>query len=240
MDDLPNRTLAVILIAAIIVSFGGTLVGMTRLTMITGAKAPKVFVPLINAMASATATVNLSIVELSSANWTPRGLNWSQGMVDGGKPGCTIDSAGNTGEFFVGADVNNCTGDPFEGEGGAVSSGLNLTNQGNTNLSVNISFDKTPADFIGGSGVVAKWNASDAWGVGTTGEDVCSVARPASYTSFATTATIVCNATDKLRNTPGNSTLRFDFVFVIPSNAPSGSKSAVITATYAKETAAFN
>lgn len=243
MEDISNRTLAIIMIAAILISFGGTLFGMARLTMMTGVRAPKVFVPLINAMATLTATVNLSVLELSEVNWTPGGLNWSQGRIDDGTLGCTIDSAGQTGSG------NNCTIDPFEGQDGtAVSNGLNLTNTGNTNVTIKLKSDKTAATFIGGTGASAKWNVSDAWG--QTGEDanglqsICEYSRNFSittknlgnYTAFATSDTDVCDGNSSLMTTPKNNTLRVDFEFVIPYDSPAGSKSAVITATYAKVT----
>jgi hypothetical protein len=236
MEDISNRTLAIILIAAILISFGGTLLGMSRLTMITGAKAPKFFVPLINAMSTATATVNLSIYELTELNWTPKGLNWSEGRVDTGSTGCTITSDGNTGAINIHGVANNCTVDPLEEIGGAVSDGLNLSNTGNTNVSINISISATPATFIGGSGVSAKWNVSDAWGQICSDQCICLEERPSTWTDFATTDTVVCNASSKFRPIVRNNTLRFDFEFVIPNNAPAGGKNATVTATYAKET----
>jgi len=244
MNDISNRTLAIILVAAILISFGGTLFGMSRLTAITGAKAPKAFVPLINAMASIEATVNLSVTELAEANWTPMGLNWSQGRVNPAKSGCTINSFGNTGVTSVYGTVNNCTDDPFEGGGGvAVSTGLNFTNQGNTNITLKLKMDKTADTFIGGTGVSAKWNVSDAWGQLGAGEDLCFYARQnlsrasataGNWTAFATADSDVCDGNASLRPTYRNNTLRVDFEFVIPSDAPTGSKTAVITATYIK------
>lgn len=240
MDDISNRTLAIVLIAAILISFGGTLFGMSRLTAMTGVRAPKVFTPLINAMTTITATVNLSVFELTELNWTPKGLNWSEGQVDSGTAGCTIDSDGNDGSVAVGATANNCTGSrAFT----SVTGGLNMTNVGNTNLSVNLSTSTTPSIFIGGTGAVAKWNISDALGVGTAGEDTCSVAYndgARAWTSFTTTQTTVCNGTDKLRPTAGNNTLMVHFTFVIPQDTPTGGKNATVTATYIKNTESFN
>ena len=243
MNDISNRTLAIILIAAILISFGGTLFGMSRLTAITGAKAPKVFVPLINAMASIEATVNLSVTENVEANWTPKGLNWSQGSVDTGKLGCTINSFGNTGALSAYGTANNCTEDPFEGDGAvAVSNGLNFTNQGNTNLTLKLKMDKTATTFIGGTGVSAKWNVTDAPGQSGTPESICYYRRNltggigfVNYTvAFAITDSDICDGNATLRATPRNNTLRVDFEFVIPADAPTGSKTAVITATYVK------
>jgi len=244
MKDISNRTLAVILIAAILISFGGTLFGMSRLTAITGAKAPKIFVPLINAMAGIEATVNLSVTESVEANWTPHGLNWSQGMVDSEATGCTINSFGNTGITSAdGGTDNNCTADNFEGVGGiAVSTGLNFTNQGNTNITLKLKMDKTAATFIGGTGVSARWNVTDAPGQLGTAESICYYRRNLTsatgvvkyWMTFVTTDTDVCDGNASLRPTPRNNTLRVDFEFVIPSDTPTGSKSAVITATYVK------
>ena len=114
MDDLSNRTLALLLVVAIAVSLAGTWMSFVRLGQV-------VRVPLVTGLATGSdiATVDLTIASVVEVNWTDAAINWGTGSVDGGKTACEIDSDGETGSN------NNCTIDPFN----SVVTGLVLENR---------------------------------------------------------------------------------------------------------------
>jgi len=92
MNDISNRTLALLLVAAIAVSLAGTWMSFVRLGQV-------VRVPLVTGLAvgADTATVDLTISSVVEVNWTDAAINWGSGAVDAGKSSCEIDSDGETG-----------------------------------------------------------------------------------------------------------------------------------------------
>lgn len=212
MDEISNKTLAILLIGAIVISLGGTLISLNRLAGIR--------IPMITGLAIDTAAVGLDISGLAQVNWTTSTIQWSTGSVVAGKATCTLNSYSDP------IDTVNCSG--FA----AQNAGLVLENTGNKNVSLNISFGKNASTFIGDGSVVT---AVYQWNVSNLEADSCgtdTLELDSSWQTASTTHTVVCNSTDGgFRFVDNKDRLKFDVMVVIPSDAASGGKTDSITVT---------
>ena len=95
----------------------------------------------------ATGSLNLTIEDLTSINFTTRVINWSTGAVT---PGQTV------------ATLNTATGAVNNGNWTANSAGLIVENNGNQDISVDILFGKTAAAFVGGGLGDYQYNVSNS------------------------------------------------------------------------------
>ncbi len=186
MEEISNKTLAILLIAAIVISLGGTLISLNRLARIR--------IPSITGFGTTdTAGVNLSITGVTEVNWTTDDIYWESGTVTT-----------------------------------TVSSPLVLENIGNTNVTLNITCGKTAATFIGHADAVYQWNASNREPGSCPGLAISAGA----FQTASTDPVVVCNSTGGgFLATDGSDTMNFDVRVVIPSAAPSGSKTSTFTAT---------
>ena len=101
----------------------------------------------ISGYASSTGEFNLTVESQATATFTTSQINWGSGKVKLGQ-----DSAGlNTFE------ANNVTNGNWTLQ---TAGGLRLQNNGNINLTLNLSGTKTAAQMIGGTGPGYKWNIS--------------------------------------------------------------------------------
>jgi len=143
MDEISNKTLAILLIGAIVISLGGTLISLNKLT--------NVKIPGITGFDIATddATVDLQITSLVEVTWRVNSINWDTGGVNSSTPGCTLQS-------FAPSVGPNCTGNPgFTPQ----EDGLVLENSGTVDVSLKIKTAGSAAQFIGGSDPIYQWKA---------------------------------------------------------------------------------
>ncbi|MBA3064138.1 hypothetical protein FP803_01740 [Candidatus Woesearchaeota archaeon] len=212
MDEISNKTLAILLIAAIVISLGGTLISLNRLARIK--------VPMITGFYGLPeeAIVQLEITSLVQVNFTTDTIDWVSGYVTGGYGFCVLNSYDSS----IGA---NCTG--FT----PVTTGLVLENVGNKNVTLNITMQKNAATFITGSSPVCKWNVSNK----EAGSCPGIALTPGAWQTCATTAVVVCNSTGNgFLATDTTDTLKFDVLVQIPSDAAPGAKTNVMTASAAQ------
>ena len=94
----------------------------------------------------ATGEANLTVESSAVINFTIDRLNWQSGRVNSGQTLAYLDTA-------AGTVVN--------GNWTAVTSGLQIQNTGNTNVTLNLSVTKTAASFIGGTSPVYQWNVTN-------------------------------------------------------------------------------
>ena len=213
MDEISNKTLAILLIGAIVISLGGTLISLNRLARIK--------VPLITGFfgAEEEAIVQLDITALVQVNFTTDTINWGSGYVNITNTFCVLNSYDAT----IG---DNCTG--FTPQ----TAGLILENIGNKNVTLNITMEKNGDTFIGGTNSLSecKWNVSES----KTGSAPGLELTPGDWQDCSTTPVVVCNSTGNgflCDNT--KDTLKFDVLVQIPNDA-SGAKSNVMTASAAQ------
>jgi hypothetical protein len=123
--DFTNKTLSVLLVAAIVISLGGTLIGLNKLRQgATGF--------------ATTAQVNLTISTDATCNvdW---GVNFGASA-----PAATTQIISSDKNYAAPLTFNNCT----DGEAVNNCKGLQINNTGNVNLSVNITSTVTAATFL--------------------------------------------------------------------------------------------
>jgi len=212
MDEISNKTLAILLIAAIVVSLGGTLISLNRLA--------KIKAPIITGFygAAEEALVQLEISSLVQVNFTTDTIDWGSGYVKAGYDFCVLNSY----DASIGANCSSFT---------PQTAGLVLENIGNRNVTLNITMQKNAADFIGGASPVCQWNVSELESGSAPGLELT----PGDWQSCSTTAVVVCNSTgDGFLATDATDTLNFDVLVQIPSDAAPGTKSNVMTASAAQ------
>lgn len=228
--ELSNRTLALLLVAAIVISIGGTMVNLEKLNRLTG--------PTGYAL-SAVGNVSLSITETTSIVLTYGEIDFGSGYVFADCNNCTMDTAaGGT------RDATCCLGD--WADVGNFDEGLLIENQGNTYVSLKANYSEAAADFIGGDSVTPEfdyqfipehtanhgsangddsasscqtgWNNTGGWTaiVANTQQYACGSGSLFNFTSEATKDEVELN-----------------FRVVIPENADTGAKAANVTITAA-------
>jgi len=211
MDEISNKTLAILLVGAIVISLGGTLISLNKLA---GVKIPKI---TGFATSEKDATVELQIASTVEVRWTINSINWGTGQINSSTPGCTLQS-------FAPSVGSNCTGNPgFT----AQESGLILENIGNVNASLKIKTGKDAQAFLTGSNPIYQWKVNN-YGTET------SSCTPASgfvldqfYDATINTDKEVCSV---FQDANDNDELRFDVKIWIPNTAE-GLKEDIITAT---------
>jgi len=209
MDEISNKTLAILLIGAIVISLGGTLISLNRLARIR--------IPGITGFygAAEEAEVRLDIESNVQVNFTTDTINWGTGYVVSPNDFCVLNSYDGT----IGA---NCTG--FTPQ----TAGFILENVGNRNVTLNVSMQYNAVDFIG-IGAVCKWNVSESESGSAPGLELT----PGDWQTCVTTGTVVCNSTGNgFLSAESSDTLHFDVLVEIPS-AEYGVKTNVMTASAA-------
>ncbi len=158
----------------------------------------------------ATAGTNITILSISSLNFTVNSINFGSGSVYYDSSNATIDTKGNV----------------SGGNWSATTDGFVVENIGNTNLKVYLGSGKTALEFLGGTSpgyffmisdeeigsCVEKTDAFQAWtAVNTTGS-----------------GTEICSS----MNFSGESdTIRIDIKLAIPSDALIGERTDIFTVT---------
>jgi len=235
MAEISNKTLALLLIAAIIISLGGMFITLNRLKQI--------FVPgvAVTGLATDEGTLTLTIAENVLVNFTIDTMDWGTGAIDSGKSKCLLQSNFTNGSATGpwGVAGNNCTVDTFYGN----VSGFVVENQGNRNVSLNIT-GGTATTLFGAEGGgyrfnitnkpnnVACQNASGESGWSTSAQVGDDYNEQISWTSFAgTTEITLCCCNETMYGMPyidGNDTFYIHIQLEVPIDAQ-GALSDTIT-----------
>lgn len=232
MKEVSNRSLAILLVFAILISIGGTLTSLNKLASM-GYKSKGDFTGFaINT--NENASVSLTVAAITAINFTTETIDWGSGAVDPGFDYCNITSQGANGSSVTGDYAlagNHCDIDSFN----VVTGGLILENIGNKNVTLNMSCGKTAATFLGGTGPLYMWNVST---LGVESTSCMNLAQDsgmwrnapgyqhcANNLSAGGIGQLVCNETGGgFSSEDDHDTLRFDFYLAIPSDATSGTK----------------
>ena len=244
MQQISNRTLALLMVAAIIVSLTGTLISLNRIgrvTQLTGFAIDE----------ASNASVSLTIETKTEVNWTTYQVLWGTGAVDvPAYYSCNLSTQGYNGsrdDGLYSLSGNGCDEDSFN----AVTGGLILENTGNVNVTLNITAGKNASNFIGGTsdgGPLYWYNITDETGLGAELYSCSHIIRenhtsPADvYENMAGNYSLMWAWPDGTGegicdNTGGGfsyedyaDTLRFDIFIRVPSDAAAGAHSDTITA----------
>lgn len=210
--DLSNKALALILVAAIVVSLGGTLVSLDKLSSLGGITG--------YATTTDTGTAQLTINGSVVITFVNNSIDWGTGYTNTTGAGiqyCEMDSEGTMGA--------NCT------DFTTVSDGFWIRNDGNVNVTLELLSNTTAAQFLGGTSPELQWKLSDATGV-----DGCPGAARnatlASYVDVSTSYVYACGGSGsyKFDWTDGSDSIILHTRVYIPEDANTGGHSATITA----------
>ena len=164
----------------------------------------------ITGKATDTGEANLTIQASASISFTTSQINWGTGYVNEAPLNGSLDTEGNN------VDVTSFS---------TVSEGLVLRNDGNVNVTINLTSSQIASAFIGGvagTGPSFKWKASE----NETNSCAGGIQTISSYTEVGATSIRVC---DDMLYTADNDTILIDLKVVIPEDAL-GTKGSVITA----------
>ena len=191
MNSVSNKTLVYLLMIAIVVSLIGTFVSLSKLGSlgVTGFAAHA---------SNGTGDVNLTVTTSCTITMSGSNINFGSGTVSGDK--CELNTSAGT--------SSGCSG--FT----AVSHGLNFTNDGNENITLNITSNVTAETFLKGTDPLFKINANNIEpGACNNGNFALG-----GWVNVTTTQLSLCNSTNPLEPTDDKDTLEIDVYLSIPDN----------------------
>ncbi len=203
MDDISNRTLALFLVSAIVVSLGITVYSLNILTQgsITGRATTQ------------PGNVTVSIQDATSIRLYKSTVDFGSGYVNTTKTACATNATLNASYRYIDSNNNDCwvgtTAPPSP-------TALALENDGNRNVTITIK-GPTPAGFFQGQGAPI---ANLSWLSRNNETGACVSGLQATFTSFTGASQSACT---KLLFTPSNSDdLAIDIQVIIPAGLPVG------------------
>lgn len=206
--DISNKTLAMLLVAAVVVSLAGTIISLNKLSSLS----------TTGYATSTTGTANVQVNTSASIRFAVSSLNWSSGSVNstlGAPLNCTL---------IVGlANSAGCIG--FT----QVTNPLVLENDGNLPVKVELATDKSAATFIGGN---AAGGPQFMYNVSNNESDSCyTTPTPTAYFTDVNTTSTGTQICDTLDFKDANDTLKIYVKINIPYDVTAGVKQAIFTAT---------
>ncbi len=210
MGDISNKSLAALLVVAIVVSVAGTWLVVNQgpsLLKVTGRQTD-------------TGTASLTIQSAASIKFLDDAIAWGNVKVNttGSHVLCYLDTAVPT--------TSNGTGCVFGYT--AETSGLVIENDGNKDLTVNLNFSKTSADFMDGSNPVVKYKV----GEGAEASSCGNLTGTTTYADFAVNNPEICAADNAgLSYIDSSDDLRVDIQVAVPYDATVEAKSVTVTVT---------
>lgn len=208
--EFSNKGLAFLLVVAIVISLGGTIISLNRLNQLG-----------ITGRAADEGTASLELNTVVAVTFTQDSVNFGNGSVNSTVAGmfCNLTTTGE------GNDSGGCLGALHD------ASPFIIQNDGNVPVILELKSDKTNATFIGGTNPVFKWKLSDE---DPDVNDSCNgpIYHNDTWYPVNNSDQIFCAAFQPMYATTNGSTLRLDIRVGIPQDAPKGvEKTATITAT---------
>ena len=236
MDDVSNKTVVMLLIATVVVSLGGAYVSLNAVNNKLSGIGLSPITGLATTVPNGTATLIVSLV--SSIQFSDAAVDFGTGSINTTLGNCTLSTTS--------ANSGGCV--DFD----AQANGFTIENDGNTNLSITLVSDKTSANFIADGAGLFLWNVSVSEagscvnatgdrlavepntttnnGCGGDTDNTCG----AIYEAVSTTTKNICPS---LLFDDSSDALDIDINITIPVTSPSGSKSAKLTITGARQPA---
>ncbi len=207
MEEISNKTIAALLVVAMVLSLSGTFFSLNKLNMlqqgVTG------YATQYND--NATATLTLSSV--TSIIFTTDAVDWGTISIDtaGGYTECNL----TTEHYGASPAISGCSGIV------TIPDSLVLENDGSVNVKVNITANDTPANWIGGTNPGFYFNSSE----NETG--ACAGTLVTTETALSTDEVTLCT---NLTFDNTHDALNLDLKAQVPYDAPTGTKVVKITA----------
>ena len=206
--DLSNKTLAFLLVVAIVISLGGTIVSLNKLNKIT--------VTGLATQYNTSGTTNFSLQSSVSIIFRVANVNFGTGYVNANGTGCDITTNATSGWNTTG----NCLG------GLTNASPFIIENNGNVNVSLGLNSSANASVFIGGTvpAPVFQWAVSNnetSSCYGTLSDQAWT------NVNWSGGPKTVCT---NLSFADANDTIRLDIKVLIPEDAPQSLHIATIMA----------
>mgnify|MGYP006305416683 CR=1 FL=1 len=211
--DISNRALAILLVATIVVSLGGTMLSLSRLESagiggLTG-----------HATDTNEGSVEATVTSTTAINFTTTTVSFGTGTVDPSCNNCTMSTPSVS-------DATCCN------SLAAPASGLVIENVGNENVTLDLNFSEDAAGYIGGTSPLFQMNVTEGEAgscnnaTGGAGSGLVSTWNH-TWGNVPTTESEVCNIFQ-----PGysNDQLKIDVKVRIPDNSKTGLRNATVTA----------
>lgn len=147
--DVSNKTLALFLIAAMVISIGGTLISLNNMNRLTTPGK----IGLTGFATNETGNITLEISKIASIRFAQATLDWGSGYVDpsDGSNTCVMETNGS--------GWNNASCIDFS----AVSSHLILENNGSLFVEVELEFSDNPTSLFGSNtNAILQYNVSNS------------------------------------------------------------------------------
>lgn len=208
MNNITNKTVVYLLIVAIFVSLVGTLVSLSKLgeLSITG----------LAGASNISGEVNLTIGDTCAITMTGNSINFGSGGINH-TDGCILNTSD-------GSKSHGC-GDGLL----AVTDGINFTNTGNLNISLNFTSNVTAATFLSSNPTVPLFKFSaDNIESGACDDGNFEFNGTGDWTNITTGNVDICNASNQLEPDDTKDTIAIDIYLSIPSDANQVGGSALI------------
>jgi hypothetical protein len=210
VDEISNKTLAILLIGAIAVSLFGTFVSLSKLNQLRG--------PGITGMAT-TGQVNVTIQGKQS--FTVRS-NVNFGILQPNSTGFWVSTDVNNTERLNQSQANDCT------DTGAVDPnacyGIEVENDGNVLINLSFSSNMNAAALIGGTAPLFRYRIEDGNKTGAGANPCNGTDGSVGWALIATgVSNDICNSTlphTGLGYAPSRDIMTIEFNLTIPSDAP--------------------
>jgi hypothetical protein len=216
MADISNKSLAIFLLIATVVSLGGFMLSFSRLDNLG----------ITGRASTDTGNSNFSINSSISVAFTNKAVDFGAGLVNGsGAHNCTLNT---TGPGMLNGAANPVNGLDCLGFIDYVQP-LRIQNQGTQNVTLNITFNATAAEFIGGTTPEFGYSA-------TQNETGACPGFNAAYQSIAQSSKNYTLCPQISAGNPGfnwvsgKRTMNLDLGMRIPQDAPAGSRVVLVTA----------
>ncbi len=170
----------------------------------------------ISGYATSTGEVNLTVESDATVTFTTSQINWGSGRVNTGQSSAGLNTF----------ETNNVTNGNWTLQN---SGGLRLQNNGNVNLTLNLSGTKTAAQMIGGTNPSYSWNISNIEsGTCRNSSGGTSNLPLNNFYNVNITTTLFCSF---FHYENSQDSLRIDFNLTVPSDSLTGALGDTITAT---------
>lgn len=169
------------------------------------------------------ARINLTVLTGVVINFTKDYILWENGSVDAGSPHANLTTYAGGGVVLGGWWKGNATSN---------TTGLNIENIGNVNVTIRLKTGKNASEFLGGTGPIYMFNITKN---STTDGCLNLTTNPTIITeglyynvNKTDPGTLLCSS---LSPEDGKDAIHLDFYLMVPSDSYTGSLSDIITAT---------
>jgi hypothetical protein len=211
-DEISNRALAILLISAIVVSLGGTLISLNRLSRLSA---------MTGFITNPQGTAQVNVSQTAALQFSISNLNFGIGSVNTttGGNACSMASGNNSAGYKDG--VTRC----IDFNEANTFNSLEIENYGNRNLTLTLNSNKNADTFIGGT------NPGFKFYVTNNETNACPSPVPDAWADVnASVEMNICSGTG-LDFTDNADSLDIHLNITIPYNSKTGQQTVTLTVT---------